>query len=131
MFQVRNSFKFIILEYFIWIKSIHESDMEASHQKLRPNPRDSANFFSKIFFIWTIPLFKKVNLIWYNWSIMISSCMSVNLFSLKGLYKNFANGRYVSAIKMWSFWIDGRSFGSVSVLYFQISMVSDCDKIRI
>lgn len=33
--------------------------MESSRQKLQPNPRDDTNFFSKIFFIWTIPLFKK------------------------------------------------------------------------
>lgn len=33
--------------------------MESSHIKLEPNPRDITNFLSKIFFIWTIPLFKK------------------------------------------------------------------------
>lgn len=33
--------------------------MESSQRKLPPNPRDNTNFFSKIFFLWTIPLFKK------------------------------------------------------------------------
>ena len=33
--------------------------MESNHFKLPPNPRESANILSIVFFIWTLPLFKK------------------------------------------------------------------------
>lgn len=33
--------------------------MESQQQKFQPNPQENTNFLSKIFFIWTIPLFKK------------------------------------------------------------------------
>ncbi|XP_031628372.1 multidrug resistance-associated protein 4-like [Contarinia nasturtii] len=33
--------------------------MESAQQKLPPNPRETANFFSKIFLWWTFPLFRK------------------------------------------------------------------------
>lgn len=32
--------------------------MEHSKQKLPPNPYESANIVSKLFFIWTLPFFK-------------------------------------------------------------------------
>lgn len=33
--------------------------MESSRQKLDPNPRDDAGTFSRIFFLWMVPLLKK------------------------------------------------------------------------
>lgn len=33
--------------------------METTKRKLPPNPRESANILSLIFFSWTIPLFRK------------------------------------------------------------------------
>lgn len=33
--------------------------MESSQQKSPPNPRDTTNFVSALFFTWTFPLFKK------------------------------------------------------------------------
>lgn len=33
--------------------------MESFQRKLPPNPHESANWFSKIFFTWTVPFFKK------------------------------------------------------------------------
>lgn len=33
--------------------------MESGSRKLQPNPRQTANLFSIIFFGWTIPLFKQ------------------------------------------------------------------------
>lgn len=32
--------------------------MDTTQQKFRPNPRDSNNILSKLFFTWTIPIFK-------------------------------------------------------------------------
>lgn len=33
--------------------------MESSQLKLQPNPCETANILSKLFFAWTIPFFKK------------------------------------------------------------------------
>lgn len=33
--------------------------MESNHCKLPPNPRESANILSIVFFTWTLPIFKK------------------------------------------------------------------------
>lgn len=33
--------------------------MESTRRKLPPNPRENANFLSVLFFVWTLPLFKK------------------------------------------------------------------------
>lgn len=33
--------------------------METSQQKFLPNPRDSNNILSTLFFTWTIPIFKQ------------------------------------------------------------------------
>lgn len=33
--------------------------METSQQKFLPNPRDNTNILSKLFFTWTIPIFRE------------------------------------------------------------------------
>lgn len=33
--------------------------MESATRKLPPNPRENANVLSVLFFVWTLPLFKK------------------------------------------------------------------------
>lgn len=33
--------------------------METSQQKFLPNPRDGNNILSKLFFTWTIPMFRR------------------------------------------------------------------------
>lgn len=33
--------------------------MESAKRKLPPNPREKANILSVLFFVWTLPLFKK------------------------------------------------------------------------
>lgn len=40
----------------VWIFSF---DMESFQRQLPPNPSEKANFLSIVFFMWTIPLFKK------------------------------------------------------------------------
>lgn len=33
--------------------------MESAKRKLLPNPRQTSNFFSVLFFTWTIPIYRK------------------------------------------------------------------------
>lgn len=33
--------------------------MESTRRQLPPNPREKANFLSKLFFVWTFPMFRK------------------------------------------------------------------------
>lgn len=45
--------------YFHTILIHLSKKMESAQQKLPPNPNESSNFLSKLFFVWTLPFFKK------------------------------------------------------------------------